>query len=615
MRALVVRIGLALVLATALWWVVDRRLKPLVPPMDAAVASESQGERPLQDIAASDGASVATASVPDVIDEPASAREPLDAGARIIRGRLLDAHCGQPIGSGVRLELSSRIGSVTDVVAPTDDGRFATTQAFSRGRVRLRILEARSGEELFDSALAFDPREPVWTVRADIGLVIPLELGVPADVRLNEDVRARVVEEGDGGHEWIWLPLRGGEHPFVFYRSLARRLGGSAHVEVEIDPRGEPGAKGRAPLRTTHGLHAPLRLELVEETHAFGRIVDEQGEPVPGAQLWLLPTAAEKPLDEKELWRCACHSAKDGAFHLFDLHPGPQLLRQSDPLETCVTSRIVLAQGPNDLGTIVLPKVDPSFLTGTIRDPSGAIPDEPLTITIRDVHTGRRRHERVQSGEGERGFLVALPHGTYEVRPSGPSGMQFQPASLTVTAGEEHVVFEVTRSEPEKLVLRAVDETSGSALESFHVAYRDQWRWLGGDVKAGESLPSAAESYVVWANGYRASIVPAAAFTARANGVRVGEVRLARGSSEVLVFVDPGDESSMLDGNLAALRASPLAGVRVLSGGRTVATSDEDGLALAPLDAAEELTFELEGCRTLGFEVDSGLRFVWMIRE
>ena len=128
---LAVGIGLALVLATVLWWVVGRRLERLVPP-DVPVAAA-----PTVDTALS---ALDTAELPeddilrvDATTDELAAREPLNASARPIRGRLLDGHCGPPITGGVRIELSSRVGPVTDVVEPGPDGGFATTRAFAPG--------------------------------------------------------------------------------------------------------------------------------------------------------------------------------------------------------------------------------------------------------------------------------------------------------------------------------------------------------------------------------------------------------------------------------------------------------------------------------------------------
>src|SRR5262245_58513166 len=129
--ALVVGIGLALVLATALWWVVDRRLKPLEPPAQAPVASTAPIDAPLQGIAAEETSAEAIGEPRADDEQPESARALLDTGAAVIHGRLLEAHCGQAIGSGVRLELTSRVGSVTELVSVAADGSFVTTQAFA----------------------------------------------------------------------------------------------------------------------------------------------------------------------------------------------------------------------------------------------------------------------------------------------------------------------------------------------------------------------------------------------------------------------------------------------------------------------------------------------------
>jgi hypothetical protein len=307
MRALLwAGLALALVLAAALWWLVGApatRAEVPQPPSGAPAMGEAaepvlaepavpaEAEAPASDAARDDRAS-------------ATSREALDAAARPIRGRLIDAHCGRPIESGVILELSSRASGVTERVEPGPGGAFLTEHAFAPARVGVRILEARSGEELLEHALVLDPREPVWTIRADLGLVIPLELSIPEGIA-RERMLAHVVEEGpDGPHGWIWAPVQGGERAFVHYHALVQRLGeGPARLEVDVDPQRGPGAHGEARLSVTHGLHAPLRVALLEETHAFGSVVDGRGDGVVGARVSLLPTAPESPLTARALAR------------------------------------------------------------------------------------------------------------------------------------------------------------------------------------------------------------------------------------------------------------------------------------------------------------------------
>jgi len=253
---------------------------------------------------------------------------------------------------------------------------------------------------------------------------------------------------------------------------------------------------------------------------------------------------------------------------------------------------------------------------GTVRDPVGALPNGALWVGLLDARNGRRRIETYRSPDGsDVRFIAAVPPGTWEVRPFGAPGLRFQPESRTVPAGAEHVDFDVTGPGPEKVLLRVADDTDGASLERFNVACRVGWRWMGVASSADESLPMAADRYVVWTSAHRPEIVTADAFVATRDGARVADVRLARGASEVLVFVDADDEAAVSDGVLSPLLATPLAGVRVLAEGRELATSDGDGLAVVPYLESGALTFELAGRRALASEIDDGLRCIWMIRE
>ena len=616
-RPLVVGIALALVCATALWWSVDRRREPLVPEASATLTSAAPREAELQAADAAERPVDAGARTPASADEPGSARAAVDAGARTIRGRLLDGHCGPPITSGVRLELSSRIGAIAEVVEPGPDGSFATTRAFAPGRVVIRVLEARSGEELFEKALTFDPGEPVWTVWAHLGLVIPLELGVPAEMA--RQARVHVVEEGpDGPSSWIDMPLRGGDHPFVHYRALIqhREDATAARLEVEIEsPRG-PKLQGGAVLAKTHGVHPMLTVGLAEETHAFGRVVDESGQSVAAARVWLLPTAPAEPVDEEAIRDQI--AGEDGAFWIGDLEPGLHALRASLDNRSADLRRVLLREGANDLGTIVVPSAGPGEIHGSLTSVWNW--KSSVLVSITDLATGRRSLTVARPGdEAARLEFEAhnVPEGTYEVRPLPEARVHFEPASRIVSPTVFGVEFRAVPSDAGKLVIRVLDGRSREPLERFSVGCRIDGGWAEAGMSPNASLPYDAERYVILARGYRAEIVSAADLRATSDaGVRQAEVPLLQGWCAVFVFVDAEDDGALVDGEFWPWLAEPVADARVRADGQTVATSDGDGLALVVLDEEpRELRFELAGRSAIAAGTGEGLRFVWMIRE
>ena len=115
---------------------------------------------------------------------------------------------------------------------------------------------------------------------------------------------------------------------------------------------------------------------------------------------------------------------------------------------------------------------------------------------------------------------------------------------------------------------------------------RIRGQWLS---NSGHYACADVERWIVLAPDHR----PQAGERAEASEIRV---RLEPGYGQAYLFTDVGGEL-MFPFN-GGQRGRALAGVELVANGRTVATSDADGLAVVSLAAApSELTFHLAGWR------------------
>jgi hypothetical protein len=170
---LVVVIGLALVLGMVLWSTERAPATLVEPPRDESMAVDPRAHAALQALAPA----VTEASVVEE-ESPAASREPEGSSAAPIQGQFVENDCGRPIGSGVRVWIAPEGGS-GEIVDPDAGGRFTSLRQFPKGRVRFKILEARSGDELHAFTKDFDPASPQTTWRFDLGLLVPLEIVMP----------------------------------------------------------------------------------------------------------------------------------------------------------------------------------------------------------------------------------------------------------------------------------------------------------------------------------------------------------------------------------------------------------------------------------------------------
>ena len=626
MKKAVLGAGSALVLAGLAWlaWSAARapRAGDDAPPAAAApgAAAVDLSSAPAPE-SAPESAPMTSAAAPELT--PAAAepgRTPAAPSSAALQGTLLERDSGAPIEGGVVLSLRAipaASGTPEERVAPGPGGLFRTRGSFPKTNLRVKLLEARSGTVLHETKEPFDPEHGTWTLRVELGLLVPLEVERPADVEL-ELGKARVVERGPAGtSEWAWADVRGESQPFVRFRDPPRPSGATAELELEARSRdGRREFTGRAPLPATRGALAPLTVPLVEATAVVGRVLDADGKALEHATAWLLPLDRPASRERKELGE---ETDEAGAFLFEELEPGPHELVLSAGLFRGEAARIDVRPGWNDLGALSLGLPTDAAIRGELVDPTGA--SDPAALLV--LTGGGRRYVACssfgfifgdQDGRSEFAF-EHVPPGDYELSPVSLTGGRFEPERARVSPGAV-VTFQAQGLARRGWAFRVRDAESGEALEEYVALGRLEDGWIGAHFDSDDTFPFEGRGWVVLAPGHRSLRLPSDQRferTTRSEGgttheVFVVDVALARGWSTPIVCraLDPTAEPG-----LAQLFAPPLAGARILADGRVVATTDGGGLAVVEGERApERLEVELAGWRIVSDRDQEGVRTV-----
>lgn len=137
----------------------------------------------------------------------------------------------------------------------------------------------------------------------------------------------------------------------------------------------------------------------VTTTHVEGRVLDDAGEPVEGAEVRLVPEGADQAVAQGQ-------TSSDGSFSLETTGDGPfEVLVEADGFEP---QRVAPPSSPGEPLGVELTREEPSgILRGLVRNFSG----DPLAASVR-VRPG---NVEVQSGE-DGTFELELPPGRYQVQ-------------------------------------------------------------------------------------------------------------------------------------------------------------------------------------------------------
>lgn len=399
-----------------------------------------------------------------------------------LQGRVVSAVGTKPVGGALvqLLPLNSKLGLVDPISVLTDaDGAFLVP-GLARGNMRLLVRHPEHGSLV--------STQSVGIVAADLLLELPPRSAVAGQL---------VVDRGEP-------PWRGGER--LQLRDAAGQLD---HATVDADGRFRFAARfspGWASVQLLDRRFAFLRsstveidvriqetatteleLEVAPATVVRGRIVDETGAPLAGAELlrtrFLADSArsigdAAFQLDLTNLGSQVAQlfgtdrdvplatSGPDGRFEILGVKPGALLLRTQLPgrgsrlLRTAVLS----LGAPGDLGDVVLPRgcrLQGRVLRG----------DRPLAGATVLVVGRETQAVAITDGAGAWAVDDLMP-GTYQVRarlPSQPSGSVVRSITVAPTAPATNHVL-VLDSRP--TVRGVVTGSEGQAVSGAIVTVR-----------------------------------------------------------------------------------------------------------------------------------------------
>jgi len=625
--------GGALVLAGSAWlaWSAARapRAEDGAQAIAAAAPASASAAADLESAPGPEVAPETSAPAQELVPAaPEPERTSVATSSAPLQGTLLDRDSGEPIEGGVVLALRaipSASGMAEERVEPGPGGLFRTRGSFPKAKLRVKLLEARSGTVLQETKEPFDPEHGPWTLRVELGLLVPLELERPAEVEL-EFGQARVIERSSSGTiERQAAKVRGEGQPFVHFRRPLNPAASDARLELELEAHSPDGRRqftGRAPLSATRGVLATLVVPLVEATAVVGRVLDADGKALEHVAAWLMPLDRPASPERKELGQ---ETDEGGAFRFDELEPGPHELVLCAGLFRGDAARIDVRAGWNDLGVLTLRLPPDAAIRGELVDPTGK--NDPAALLV--LTGGGRRYVASSSfgsffgaPDGRSEFVFEhVPPGDYELRPVSFTGGRIEPERVRVAPGA-FVTFQAPGTARRGWAFRVRDAESGEALEEYVALGQLEGGWIGTHFDSDDTFPFEGTGWVVLAPGHRSIRLPSDQRferTTRTEGgatheVLVADVALARGWSLPVVCraLEPG---TTLD-EVSAYFASPLGGVRVVADGRAVGTTDAGGLAVVELERApERIEVELEGWRTVSSRVRDGVHTVLLARR
>lgn len=353
------------------------------------------------------------------------------------------------------------------------------------------------------------------------------------------------------------------------------------------------------------------------DTWLHGRVVDLAARPVADAMVKGIPLDGRGEM-------AAVPTADSGEFELTGLEPGRHRLLVQGRFASAAPLELVLLEGPNEAGTMVLPaRPVAGAIEGRLVAEDG---DQDLfgALLLRDLESGKERVETTDFGlfephaveEGQAFVFRDVPAGRYELSLVALDGRLYEPEQMLVEPPASELEFRAQGPNTKGFRLRAYARESGEALGFFY-AVRLHGQWFGDDTAAGkdEEMPWPVP-WIVWAEGRR----PVRGGPPEPRGDETEplsiDVALERGHGEVLLFKDVASDR-LLAHDFGAEVAPGLPGVSVWSEGLSIGTSDADGLLLVDLPSDPgELEFRHPGWRVLAEDrLEGGIRLVQLVRE
>lgn len=346
-----------------------------------------------------------------------------------------------------------------------------------------------------------------------------------------------------------------------------------------------------------------------------GAVVDLTARPVAGALVKGIPLDGKGEMADVV-------SDDSGAFELTGLEPGRYRVLVQGRFASATPFDLVLAEGVNEAGTVILPArpvagaIEGRLVSDDGEDPSGV-------LLLRDLESGKERARNAafsffgQQEEETGSFAFRdVPVGRYELSLVALDGRPYEPRQVLVEPPASGLEFRARGPAAKGYRLRVRARESDQALGFFY-ALRLHGMWVGDDAAAGEDevMPWPVP-WIVWAEGRRPVRGVAPELQGDETEPHLIDVALEPGHAEVLLFKDVASDRLLAD-EFNAEFAPGLPGVSVWSRGRSIGTSDADGLVV--LDSSEdpgELEFRHSGWRVLAEErLEGGTRLVQLVRE
>ncbi len=370
-----------------------------------------------------------------------------------------------------------------------------------------------------------------------------------------------------------------------------RRLRAGQTYELTVDKEGFAPGSGLGEAAKPGSPAPPLRLVLSRGAAAFGKVVDESGKPVAGAEVEIRPVYEPGTMRMEDFERSVSAAAKaDGSFELRPLTTGSFMLQARGPgFAPAYVPGIEVqdAAGRVDLGTITLSPE--AVIEGQVTDPRGT-PVAGARIETRTDGFGTVANSFEIGRSRPRQPLETGPDGRFRVGGLSP-GTKVR-VSAAAKGYAEAVIegIEVPPPAPLRLELRPLGKLSGRVVDPAGEPV------AGAFVRADEGRPGSRRPRGGGATDdqgrFQIDLEPGPVeLSARAEGYKTGtwrgEVpeRGAAGPAEIRL-----ERGATLEGRVLDADGNPVGGARVSTSagapdfmgglgwmGRSGSRSDGDG--------------------------------------